>query len=33
MPFSSQLCFDGYDRFFVNDPYGNRIELMQVKAG
>jgi catechol 2,3-dioxygenase-like lactoylglutathione lyase family enzyme len=23
----------GYDRFFVNDPFGNRIELMQVKAG
>src|SRR3984885_3881461 len=24
---------EGYDRFFVNDPFGNRIELMQVKAG
>jgi catechol 2,3-dioxygenase-like lactoylglutathione lyase family enzyme len=23
---------DGYDRLFVNDPFGNRIELMQVKA-
>jgi catechol 2,3-dioxygenase-like lactoylglutathione lyase family enzyme len=23
---------EGYDRFFVNDPFGNRIELMQVKA-
>jgi len=22
----------GYDRLFVNDPFGNRIELMQVKA-
>ena len=22
---------EGYDRFFVNDPFGNRIELMQVK--
>ena len=24
---------EGYDRFFVNDPFGNRIELMQLKAG
>jgi catechol 2,3-dioxygenase-like lactoylglutathione lyase family enzyme len=24
---------EGYDRFFVNDPFGNRIELMQIKAG
>jgi catechol 2,3-dioxygenase-like lactoylglutathione lyase family enzyme len=23
---------EGYDRFFVNDPFGNRIELMQIKA-
>jgi len=23
---------DGYDRIFVNDPFGNRIELMQAKA-
>ncbi len=23
---------EGYDRLFVNDPFGNRIELMQVKA-
>jgi catechol 2,3-dioxygenase-like lactoylglutathione lyase family enzyme len=22
----------GYDRLFVNDPFGNRIELMQVKV-
>ena len=22
----------GYDRLFVNDPFGNRIELMQPKA-
>jgi catechol 2,3-dioxygenase-like lactoylglutathione lyase family enzyme len=22
----------GYDRIFVDDPFGNRIELMQVKA-
>jgi catechol 2,3-dioxygenase-like lactoylglutathione lyase family enzyme len=22
----------GYDRLFVSDPFGNRIELMQVKA-
>ena len=25
-------ALEGYDRFFVNDPFGNRIELMQVKA-
>lgn len=23
---------EGYDRFFVDDPFGNRIELMQTKA-
>jgi catechol 2,3-dioxygenase-like lactoylglutathione lyase family enzyme len=23
---------EGYDRIFVNDPFGNRIELMQLKA-
>jgi catechol 2,3-dioxygenase-like lactoylglutathione lyase family enzyme len=23
---------EGYDRIFVDDPFGNRIELMQVKA-
>lgn len=23
---------DGYDRVFVNDPFGNRIELMQPKT-
>jgi len=23
---------DGYNRLFVNDPFGNRIELMQVKT-
>lgn len=23
---------EGYDRLFVNDPFGNRIELMQIKA-
>jgi catechol 2,3-dioxygenase-like lactoylglutathione lyase family enzyme len=23
---------EGYDRLFVYDPFGNRIELMQVKA-
>jgi catechol 2,3-dioxygenase-like lactoylglutathione lyase family enzyme len=23
---------EGYDRFFVDDPFGNRIELMRVKA-
>jgi hypothetical protein len=23
---------DGYDRIYVYDPFGNRIELMQPKA-
>ena len=23
---------EGYDRIFVDDPFGNRIELMQTKA-
>jgi catechol 2,3-dioxygenase-like lactoylglutathione lyase family enzyme len=23
---------EGYDRIFVDDPFGNRIELMEVKA-
>jgi catechol 2,3-dioxygenase-like lactoylglutathione lyase family enzyme len=23
---------EGYDRIFVHDPFGNRIELMEVKA-
>ncbi len=23
---------EGYDRLFVNDPFGNRIELMQAKV-
>jgi catechol 2,3-dioxygenase-like lactoylglutathione lyase family enzyme len=23
---------EGYDRIFVNDPFGNRIELMQTSA-
>jgi hypothetical protein len=35
-PLPSQVAYDepleGYDRFFVNDPFANRIELMLVKA-
>jgi catechol 2,3-dioxygenase-like lactoylglutathione lyase family enzyme len=23
---------EGYDRLFVDDPFGNRIELMQIRA-
>jgi catechol 2,3-dioxygenase-like lactoylglutathione lyase family enzyme len=23
---------EGYDRIFVDDPFGNRIELMEIKA-
>ena len=32
-PLAYDEPLEGYDRFFVNDPFGNRIELMQVKAG
>jgi catechol 2,3-dioxygenase-like lactoylglutathione lyase family enzyme len=32
-PIAYDEPLDGYDRFFVNDPFGNRIELMQAKAG
>jgi hypothetical protein len=31
-PVSGDLPLEGYDRIFVYDPFGNRIELMQVKA-
>ena len=31
-PIAHDEPLDGYDRFFVNDPFGNRIELMQPKA-
>ena len=24
---------EGYDRTYVDDPFGNRIELMETKAG
>jgi catechol 2,3-dioxygenase-like lactoylglutathione lyase family enzyme len=24
---------EGYDRIFVDDPFGNRIELLEAKAG
>jgi len=23
---------EGYDRIFVDDPFGNRIELLEIKA-
>jgi hypothetical protein len=26
---NSDLALEGYDRIFVDDPFGNRIELMQ----
>jgi catechol 2,3-dioxygenase-like lactoylglutathione lyase family enzyme len=32
-PLAYDEPLEGYDRFFVNDPFGNRIELMQLKAG
>jgi len=31
-PIAYDEPLEGYDRFFVSDPFGNRIELMQVKA-
>jgi catechol 2,3-dioxygenase-like lactoylglutathione lyase family enzyme len=30
-PVAHDEPLDGYDRIFVNDPFGNRIELMQPK--
>ena len=32
-PIAYDEPLEGYDRFFVHDPFGNRIELMQLKAG
>ncbi|MGZ3295743.1 MAG: VOC family protein [Xanthobacteraceae bacterium] len=32
-PIARDEPLEGYDRFFVDDPFGNRIELMQAKAG
>ena len=31
-PISHDEPLEGYDRIFVHDPFGNRIELMEVKA-
>jgi catechol 2,3-dioxygenase-like lactoylglutathione lyase family enzyme len=31
-PVARDLPLEGYDRIFVDDPFGNRIELMEVKA-
>jgi catechol 2,3-dioxygenase-like lactoylglutathione lyase family enzyme len=30
-PISHDKPLQGYDRIFVDDPFGNRIELMEVK--
>jgi catechol 2,3-dioxygenase-like lactoylglutathione lyase family enzyme len=30
-PISHDEPLEGYDRIFVHDPFGNRIELMEVK--
>ena len=30
-PIAHDQPLDGYDRIFVDDPFGNRIELMEVK--
>jgi len=29
---SHDAPLEGYDRIFVDDPFGNRIELMEIKA-
>src|SRR3984893_14667254 len=31
-PISHDEPLEGYDRIFVHDPFGNRIELMEIKA-
>jgi catechol 2,3-dioxygenase-like lactoylglutathione lyase family enzyme len=31
-PVAHDVPLEGYDRIFVDDPFGNRIELMEVKA-
>jgi catechol 2,3-dioxygenase-like lactoylglutathione lyase family enzyme len=31
-PIARDLPLEGYDRIFVDDPFGNRIELMEIKA-
>jgi len=31
-PISHDQPLEGYDRIFVDDPFGNRIELMEIKA-
>jgi catechol 2,3-dioxygenase-like lactoylglutathione lyase family enzyme len=31
VPISHDEPLQGYDRIFVHDPFGNRIELMEVK--
>lgn len=31
-PVSYDVPLEGYHRIFVDDPFGNRIELMEVKA-
>jgi catechol 2,3-dioxygenase-like lactoylglutathione lyase family enzyme len=31
-PISHDAPLDGYDRIFVHDPFGNRIELIEVKG-
>lgn len=31
-PVAHDQPLEGYDRIFIDDPFGNRIELMQVKA-
>ena len=31
-PIAHDQPLEGYDRIFVDDPFGNRIELMEVKS-
>jgi len=31
-PVAHDVPLEGYDRIFVDDPFGNRIELLEIKA-
>jgi catechol 2,3-dioxygenase-like lactoylglutathione lyase family enzyme len=31
-PVAGDVPLDGYERIFVDDPFGNRIELLEVKT-
>lgn len=31
-PVAHDVPLEGYDRIFVDDPFGNRIELLEIKT-